>query len=600
MLLSETGRSLCDTMTSVSGVDNEGGSALPLTFGQEPTRWEDLLTAITAVSTGLDLEPTLHRIVETAAHLLDARYAALGVLDNSGQLDQFVYTGMDDATAAAIGTLPCGAGVLGVVIDRAEPLRLEEISDHPAAEGFPAHHPVMHSFLGVPIHVRGEVYGRLYLADKKTGFFTERDETALVALAGAAGVAVENARLYEQAVRRERWLEATGEVVTELLAGGNSDRALELVASRALELTAADTAMIVLPSDPDADEADITALRIAVCVGNGAESLIDWMLPVKGSTTGAVFADHLPRNVAELAFEPQGFWTLLGPAVASPLRFGHSLTGVLVTVRAAGSTPFDEDDARLVAKFADHAALALREAERQAAQRKSEVFAERDRIARDLHDHVIQRLFGIGLAMLSTKRSARPPAVVARIGMHMEDMQQVVREIRAAIFDLHIDPTSQTNLRSGLKKVISELTDNTALQTAVRMTGPLDLMPADLAQNVEAAVREAVSNAVRHAHASELTVTISVNGSVVVDVTDNGVGIPSAVAQSGLHNLRTRAHALDGTFSVTARPEGGTRLVWMAPLRRASQEQEPLDADAVETDTRERRGHDLPEAESVG
>ena len=571
---------------------------LPHAIGPAPTHWDDLLTAITAVSTGLDLEPTLHKIVETAGHLVGARYAALGVLDNSGKLDHFVYTGIDDATAAAIGEPPCGGGVLGVVIERGEPLRLDEISAHPASAGFPPHHPVMRSFLGVPVHVRGEVFGRLYLADKITGLFTEQDETVLLALAGAAGVAVENARLYEQAVRRERWLEATGEVVTELLAGGDSDRALKLVASRALELTAADTAMIMLPSDPDAVDADVTDLRIAVCVGNGAGSLVGWMLPVQGSTTGAVFSDHLPRNVAELAFEPQTFGTILGPAVASPLRFGQSLTGVLVTVRALGSAPFDQDDARLVAKFADHAALALREAERQAAQRKSEVFAERDRIARDLHDHVIQRLFGIGLSMLTTKRSARPPAVVARIGMHMEDMQQVVREIRAAIFDLQLDPASGADVRTALKKVITELTDNASLHTAVRMTGPLDLMPADLAQNVEATVREAVSNAVRHAHASELTVTISVNGSVVIDVTDNGVGIPSAVARSGLHNLGTRAAALHGTFSVTARPEGGTRLVWMAPLRRPSRE--PLDSDRVDTDTPDRaESHELPEAESV-
>jgi signal transduction histidine kinase len=580
-------------MSDVSGVDHKGGSRLPPVVGSDSTRWDDLLKAITAVSTGLDLEPTLHQIVETAAHLLDARYAALGILDNSGKMDQFVYTGIDDATAAAIGELPCGAGVLGVIIDRVQPLRLDEIAAHPASAGFPPHHPMMRSFLGVAVHVRGEVFGRLYLADKNAGTFTEQDETVLLALAGAAGVAVENARLYEQAVRRERWLEATGEVVTELLAGGDSDRALELVASRALELTGADTAMIMLPSDPDADEANVTDLRIAVCVGNGAESLLDWMLPVEGSTTGAVFSDHLPRSVLELAFEPRSFGSILGPAVASPLRFGQSLTGVLVTVRSAGSAPFGQDDARLVAKFADHAALALREAERQAAQRKSEVFAERDRIARDLHDHVIQRLFGIGLSMLTTKRSARPPAVVARIGMHMEDMQQVVREIRAAIFDLQIDPAGGANLRTVLKKVITELTENASLHTAVRMSGPLDLMPADVAQNVEAAVREAVSNAVRHAHATELTVTISVNGAVVIDVTDNGVGIPAAVAQSGLHNLRTRAATLDGTFSVTARPEGGTRLVWMAPLRRRSRE--PLDSDRLDR----AESSDLPEPESV-
>ena len=579
-------------MANVSGVDHTGESGLPHVVGLDPRRWEDLVKAITAVSTGLDLEHTLHDIVETSAHLLDARYAALGVLDNSGKVEQFVYTGIDGATAAAIGQPPCGAGVLGVVIDRDQPLRLDDISAHPASAGFPPHHPMMRYFLGVPVRVSGEVFGRLYVADKSTGTFNEQDETVLLALAGAAGIAVENARLYRQAVRRERWLEATGEVVTELLAGGDSDRALELVATRALELTGADTAMIVLPSDPETGDSTVTDLRIAACVGNGAESLVDWMLPVDGSTIGAVFSDHLPRNVPELAFQPQSFESILGPAVASPLRFGKSLTGVLVTVRAAGSAPFDQDDARLVAKFADHAALALREAERQAAQRKSDVFAERDRIARDLHDHVIQRLFGIGLSMLTTKRSARPPAVVARIGMHMEDMQQVVREIRAAIFDLQIDPAGGANLRTVLKKVITELTENASLHTAVRMTGPLDLMPANVAQNVEAAVREAVSNAVRHAHATELTVTVSVNGAVVIDVTDNGVGIPAAVAQSGLHNLRTRAAALDGTFSVNARAEGGTRLVWMAPLRRPSRE--PLDSDGID------RAGDvgLPEPES--
>ena len=579
-------------MANVSGVDHTGESGLPHVVGLDPRRWEDLVKAITTVSTGLDLGHTLHHIVETAAQLLDARYAALGVVDNSGKVEQFVYTGIDDATAAAIGQPPCGAGVLGVVIDRDQPLRLDDISAHPASAGFPPHHPMMRSFLGVPVRVSGEVFGRLYVADKSSGTFNEQDETVLLALAGAAGVAVENATLYQQAVRRERWLEATGEVVTELLAGGDSERALELVATRALELTGADTAMIVLPSDPETGDSTVTDLRIAASVGNGAESLVDWMLPVDGSTIGAVFSDHLPRNVPALAFEPQSFESILGPAVASPLRFGKSLTGVLVTVRAAGSAPFDQDDARLVAKFADHAALALREAERQAAQRKSDVFAERDRIARDLHDHVIQRLFGIGLSMLTTKRSARPPAVVARIGMHMEDMQQVVREIRAAIFDLQIDPAGGANLRTVLKKVITELTENASLHTAVRMTGPLDLMPADVAQNVEAAVREAVSNAVRHSHATELTVTISVNGDVVIDVTDNGVGIPAAVAQSGLHNLRTRAAALDGTFSVGARAEGGTRLVWMAPLRRPSRE--PLDSDGID-----RAGDGgLPEPES--
>jgi signal transduction histidine kinase len=530
---------------------------------------DGLLEAVLAVSTGLDLDETLRRIVHAAKTLIDARYGALGVLAPDGTLAQFIYEGIEDATRERIGDLPTGHGVLGVVIEDAKPLRLDDLSGHPMSTGFPPNHPPMRTFLGVPIRARGEVFGRLYLTEKRGGQpFTEDDEVMVGALAGAAGIAVDNARLYEQTRRRQRWLEATGEVTAQLLGGSEPAEVLALIAHRALELTDADHTLLAVPDDPDAPPSQVDALVVTAAAGLDPEVIVGRRTPVAGSTAGAVFADQVPRSVTTLAYRiDQGLGVDFGPALALPLGAGETIAGVLLAIRAPGRAGFDEDQLQIAASFADQAALALRHAEAQSTRRELEVLADRDRIARDLHDHVIQRLFAIGLAMQGTHRRAKSPVVAARLTEHIDQLHEVIQDIRGAIFDLQTGPAQTPRLRAVLNEVIDELTQDAPVRTTVRMSGPLDELPPPLPEHAEAVVREAVSNAVRHAHARELSVTVSVADDLVIDVTDDGVGIPDTVARSGLHNLHRRAVEAGGSCTVGRTERGGTRLVWTAPLR---------------------------------
>lgn len=526
---------------------------------------DGLLEAVLAVSSGLELDETLRQIVRAAVDLVDARYGALGVLGDDGMLTEFVHVGIDDATRTLIGPLPTGHGVLGVVLEVAKPLRLADLSRHPASVGFPAHHPPMDTFLGVSIQARGEVFGRLYLTEKNNGSgFTEDDETVLAALAGAAGIAVHNARLYEEVRRRQRWLEAISEVTTELLGASDPTEALRLIAGRALELTGADYTFIAVPH---AAATEVTELTVAVCAGMDPDRVTGRTIPIAGSTLGAVFVDCVPRNVAGLGVDfADGLGVKFGPALALPLGAGESISGVLLAVRAAGSAGFDDLHFQVGSSFADQATLALQRAESQSARRELEVLADRERIARDLHDQVIQRLFAIGLGMQGTHRRVTSPVVADRLTEHIDQLQEVIHDVRTAIFNLQADPTEAPRLRTALHDVITELTDDTALRTTVRMSGPVSVVSGDLAEHAEAVLREAVSNVVRHADADELVVTISVEDNLVIDVTDNGIGIPDTVARSGLHNLAQRATNAGGGCTVRQREGGGTRLVWTAPL----------------------------------
>jgi signal transduction histidine kinase len=458
--------------------------------------------------------------------------------------------------------------VLGVVIEDAKPLRLDHISGHPASVGFPANHPPMHTFLGVPVRTRGKVFGRLYLTEKNNGeSFTEDDEVVMQALAGAAGIAVDNARLYEEARRRERWLAASSEVTGELLAGTDPADVLRLIATRAQELVAADYTVIALPDDPDAPPSEVASLRIAVSAGLDSDALTGTQIPISGSISGAVFTDHVPRSVPDLGLAiPNGAGVEFGPALALPLEAGESVSGVLLAMRRPTSPPFDERELQVVSSFADQAALALQRAESQVARRELDVLADRDRIARDLHDQVIQRLFAIGLAMQGTHRITKSPAATARLTEHIDQLHEVIQDIRTAIFDLQTESPEAPRLRARLHEIITEVTADSPVRTTIRMSGPLDVLPPGLADDAQAVVREAVSNAVRHACAPELTVTVSVDDDLVIDVTDNGIGIPDKVARSGLHNLRQRAEQAGGSFRTERVPAGGTRVVWSAPL----------------------------------
>ncbi|KFU81714.1 Histidine kinase-, DNA gyrase B-, and HSP90-like ATPase [Amycolatopsis lurida] len=538
-------------------------------------KMDGLLEAVLAVASGLELDATLRRIVQAAIELGEATYGALGVIADDGSLAEFVYLGIDGETKEQIGHLPKGHGLLGFVIDEAKPVRLADISRHPASVGFPPCHPPMRSFLGVPIRVRDEVFGNLYLTEKRGESFTDDDEVVVQALAAAAGIAIENAHLYEQTRIRQRWQAATSEVTTELLGGTDPVDALNLIAGRALELTGSDLTLLALPGpgrldvSPDGeDEAD--ELTIAVCAGARAADLTGVRITVATSLPGAVYRDRTPRSVPELVLGDEGE-LCLGPTLVVPLRARERTSGVLMAVRNPGAVPFELAQLPVVASFADQAALALQLAARQRTARELDVLADRDRIARDLHDHVIQRLFAVGLAMQSTHRRADSPELRRRIGESIDQMHEIVHEIRTAIFDLHGGEAGQrgVRLRHRLYDSIAELTDDTPTHPTVSLSGPLDSIPLAFAEHAEAVVRESVGNVVRHARASAVSVSVAVKDDVLrIVVTDDGTGISGEPGgPGGLRNLRDRAERAGGTFRAETKEGGGTKAEWSAPLR---------------------------------
>jgi GAF domain-containing protein len=399
----------------------------------------------------------------------------LGILGRAGKPDRFVYVGIDDAAGALIGPGPDGIGVLGAVVDDAEPMRLDDVTAHPVFAGFPPDHPPMRTFLGAPIRWGGEVLGRLYLTDKTGGrVFTDDDEVTVKAVAEAVGVAMNYAREIEEARRGKQWLEAAGDVSTGLLSETDPDRAMRVIAGRARELSASDTAMVLLPSDHGIDPSVVTHLRVAVCLGVAAEVLLDLMIPVTGSTSGDVLADKTARRVTGLTYRPPGVPVVLGPAMIAPLTPGDTAS-VLIVVRVPGSAAFDDDDLTQLTVFAENAALALHLASTRR-RRELRVLADRDQLARDLYDHVMQQLFSVGLAMQITRR--RPGAgSETRMVEHVDQVQSVIREVRQAIFDLPSAGADFPRVRTSLAQMITSLTADAPQRVSLRMTGPLDDLP---------------------------------------------------------------------------------------------------------------------------
>ncbi|MGW0181192.1 GAF domain-containing protein [Nocardia sp. NPDC003345] len=536
-------------------------------------RMDRLMEAMLSITAGLDLDDTLTSIVHTAIELVDAGYGALGVRGTDGRSDQlaeFVYEGIDDPTRVLIGDLPRGHGVLGVLIQEPKPIRLANIADHPASVGFPAHHPPMHSFLGVPVKVREEVFGNLYLTEKiGAEEFTEDDEVVVQALAAAAGIAIENARLYEQTRVRQRGLEATRDVATELLAGGEPQEVLDLVTDRARTLTEAVSTFVALPDDPDLPEDEVRELTIVSVSGDRADELRGQRLPLRGSHSGRAFRQGHTITVDQLATDVlPGLRGEYGPTLMLPLRAGDTIIGVLTTIQPAGSDALDPAVQAMMTVIANQAALALRLSQTQRRMRELDVVADRDRIARDLHDHVIQRLFALGLGLQGTLQRARGDEVKARLGSTIDDLQSIMQEIRHSIFDLHSTTlTESADYRKHLHEIVTGLTADTELRTSIRITGPVTVLAPPLSDDVEAVLREAVSNVVRHAHAGTLSVELRVDDAVTLEVSDNGAGLPAGnQRRSGLANLEARADRAGGQCQVERRPSGGTRVCWTAPL----------------------------------
>jgi signal transduction histidine kinase len=529
-------------------------------------RVQDLLDAFLSVSTGLDLDTTLRRIVEAAAGLVDARYGAFGVLRPGGGLGAFVTVGIDPELSARMGRLPEGKGVLGELIINSRPLRISELGAHPSSVGFPEHHPPMRSFLGVPVLVRGEVFGNLYMTEKRDGDFTAEDETMLVALAGAAGVAIDNARLYAVGEVRQRWLAAEGDVRATLLAGLPPEETLQLVVDRVRTLTGAHAAWLVSGPDPQDD-----SYRVQAQSGEGLVDVIGHTLdPADSPALQAVVSAGAVGQVdmATTPYSGPNQHICWGPTIGVPLRVSDAQAAVVIAARRTGEPPFDESTGPLISAFADQVALALDMAARQQVARQLDVYEDRDRIARDLHDHVIQRLFATGLSLQAAATRVRDEALQQRLSQIVTQLDETVRDIRTTIFDLHTNgaPDSEDSLRRRVLDIVTAAAEP-ALSPTVRMSGAVDsLVTGALATDVEAVVREGVTNAARHSGGRHVTVTLDVSNEVVVEVRDDGRGIDATVARSGLGNLAQRALARGGQASAHAAPEGGTLLQWHVPL----------------------------------
>jgi len=527
-----------------------------------------LLDAVVAVGGGLELPATLRRIVEAATELVDARYGALGVIGPDRSLTEFVYTGIDEETRQSIGHLPEGRGILGLLIAEPWPLRLRDLASHPASSGFPPNHPPMKRFLGVPVRVRDEVFGNLYFTEKRGGDFTADDEAVVQALAAAAGVAVENARLFEETRLRQRWLEASSEVTTSLLSGVEADDALAQIAARARELTLADTATIALPDPESPDD----ALVVTVSVGAEAEAFRGARLPMEGSAAGRVYRSGVLETISDVGAEPAA--AALpgpiphGPALFVPLGAGGKALGTLMAANRAGRPGFDPALVGLTSAFAGQAALALQLADARRAEQQLAVYADRDRIARDLHDHVIQRLFASGMALEGMTRQVGSPEVQAKLQRTVDDLDLTIREIRSTIFALQASPGEAAGLHQRLVTVVGEVTSDRGIVPDVYVSGPLDtLVPAEIGGHALAVIREALSNIVRHARARRASVTVNAGDTLRVEVTDDGIGMPAGGRRSGLGNLADRAEALGGTMQVLPGPQGkGTGVVWEVPL----------------------------------
>lgn len=529
-------------------------------------RLDGLIDAILAITSGLKLDATLRAIVHTAAELVDARYGALGVRGYDHRLVEFVYEGIDEETRHLIGSLPEGRGVLGALIEEPKPIRLDDISRHPASVGFPLHHPPMRTFLGVPVRIRDEVFGNLYLTEKADGQpFSDDDEVLVQALAAAAGIAVDNARLFEESRTREAWIEATRDIGTQMLAGADPAMVFRLIAEEALTLMAGAATLVAVPLDDEAPACEVDDLVIVEVAAEISPAVKQMTVAVSGTSIGGVFHDRTPRRFDRLDLAVDGP-VEPGPALVLPLRAADTVAGVLVALRSADEQPFSDKQLDMMAAFADQAALAWRLATAQRQMREVEILTDRDRIARDLHDHVIQRLFAVGLTLQGAAPRARVPAVRESIYSSIDDLQEIIQEIRSAIFDLHAGPSRATGLRHRLDKVIDQLAIP-ALHTTVQYTGPLSVVDTVLANHAEAVLREAVSNAVRHANATSLAINVSVEDDVRVEVVDDGVGISGDITESGLRNLRQRADDAGGEFTVENMPTGGTLLRWSAPLR---------------------------------
>jgi signal transduction histidine kinase len=551
-----------------------------------------LLDVGRSLVTELDVSIVLDRVLETARELTGARYAAVGVLnDRRTELSQFLTSGVEEQTRSAIGDLPRGRGVLGVLIDQPETLRLEDVGHHPRSYGFPAGHPVMRSFLGVPVVVRGEVWGNLYLAEKEGGQFTDEDEQAAVILADWAAVAIHNARLYETSELRRheleqavRGLEATRDVAVAIGGEIALEHVLELIAKRGRALVHARSLVIMLS---DGDDLVVHASAGHVRERHGTR------VPIAESTSGQVLNRGRPERIsdvdARLGIAPTEFGVEgAHTALLVPMLYRGSPVGVLAAFdRGEAGEAFSGDDEQMLRTFAASAATAVALAQSVMADRLRSSLAaadaERRRWARELHDETLQAL-GALRVLLSTALRRDDPALaqetmreaVARIEQEIGNLRAIITELRPAALD-----------ELGLRAALDSLLDRHREQTGVTVERDLAIGAARgherLEEELETAayrlVQEALTNVAKHAQASTVKVLVSDSaGQLTIEVSDDGKGFDATTFADhgfGLAGMRERVVLVGGTLGIESAP-GSTVLTACLPVRRAPRESEQL------------------------
>jgi signal transduction histidine kinase len=528
-------------------------------------RKDQLLESALVLASDLSLDIVLQRIIELAVKLTDARYGALGVVGPDGRLLDFITTGITPEERQAIGPLPVGEGILGVLIRDAKPLRLRVIAQDPRHVGFPPNHPPMRSFLGAPVKGRGKVFGNIYLTEKQGApEFDAEDEAAVLVLATHAGVAIENARLYEETRRRGQWLEAVREISSAILGGTEGDAVLQIVVHRARELVDAATATIVAPGGSGRSE----PLTIRVADGAHAAELVGLPIPIEGSVSGDVIRSGRPAVLADASrnsrtYQPMIALGNMGPMVLVPLVLRGRPFGTLTVANPVGGAAFDEEAVRLVETFADQASVALEYGRAQAELNRLSLFDERERIGRELHDGVIQSLFSVGMGLQATAVRSGDPEVETRLEAAVSEIDRAIRDLRNYIFGLRPGILADRQLEQALEDLAREFGEKSGVTTVTDIDGAVAAELAPRAADLVQLTREALSNVGKHAQATTCRVSLHRDGEeAVLEIDDDGRGFDPAAPQTGLglRNLKDRGIAIGGRVTVETKAGEGTTI----------------------------------------
>jgi signal transduction histidine kinase len=541
---SELDRTLTDLMSNAQKVLEAQG------------RLRSLLRASQALVEELELPALLRRIVEGAVELVGARYGALGVIAPDGHLEQFLHVGVPEDVAARFGQDPPSRGILGALVEDPRLIRLRDLSSDPRWAEILPEDPPMESFLGIPVRLRDSIFGTLYLSEAQSGEFTEEDEELLGALAATAGIAIENARLYDESRRRQRWASALAEITAAMLSDYDGDP-IELIVDRVLDLADGDLVCVIRSISDD-------LMMVETARGRMAGEIEGLVFHGSGTLAARALAGRQPVLVPESSGAPENRFPR-GPTMVIPMASTGNAAALSVS-RGHGRPLFTAQELDMVADFAGQASVALKLVAARADQQRLVMLEERSRIAADLHDHVIQRLFAAGLGLQAISARITEPTARAKLADQVTSLDEAILAIRTAVFALTPQAHETTPLRHRILDLISELAPVLTFAPRAVFSGPVDsVISAELADDVLGVLREGLTNVAKHAEASDTTVSLAVLAdAVTLEISDDGVGLRDSGRKSGVANIRRRAERWNGTATFSARDGGGTVLTWTA------------------------------------